>query len=681
MSIQTSSFLVPKNGNTWFLVEDIYLKGGFQVRQTVAERDAIPAPNLKHGMLVWTLDAATMWQLEADLITWTIFTGLQGPQGPAGTDGAAGPQGIAGQRGPVGATGPQGAAGIAGPQGIEGPSGVEGPQGPEGPIGTAGPQGTAGVKGDTGARGPTGLTGPQGAQGSQGPAGDPGPMGPEGPQGLEGPAGQQGLRGPQGDPGARGATGATGPQGADGLTGPKGDTGAPGADSMVQGPQGPEGQRGLQGDQGPPGMDGADSIVPGPQGDMGPIGPQGDPGPKGGPGADSIVPGPKGDQGLQGPAGPQGADSTVPGPAGPQGPKGDKGDTGAQGTPGTGIDAVGLAADLSIFDLQARGFVFLATDTAMLYIKVSNAEADWSAPLPFGVGAKGPKGDQGLPGAAGPAGVKGDTGLRGPIGPQGLDSTVPGPTGPAGPKGDTGLQGPTGAASTVAGPQGPEGPTGPAGPKGDTGLTGPQGPVGPAALHAATHHTGGTDALTASDIGAVPSTGGTVTGSLSVSSALSYKNTFATAAAFPDPVAFDGMFVKAVDTGKPYFARAGAWVELTVVPTGGQSYDLSFFVPGTMAVASELVGYIVVTQPIKLNAGLAGSIGKSKIAALADTTYQINVNGVSKGTVTFAAGTKVATFALATTQNLVAGDTIEIVTPSAVDTQIKDVVITIQGKV
>ena len=59
-----------------------------------------------------------------------------------------------------------------------------------------------------------------------------------------------------------------------------------------------------------------------------------------------------------------------------------------------------------------------------------------------------------------------------PRGDTGAASTVAGPQGPAGPAG------PTGAASTVAGPQGPAGPTGPTGPAST--VAGPQGPAGPA---------------------------------------------------------------------------------------------------------------------------------------------------------------------------------------------------------
>ena len=81
------------------------------------------------------------------------------------------------------------------PRGDKGDTGPAGPQGPAGETGPAGPQGP---KGDPGAQGETGPQGPKGDTGSQG------PIGPAGPQG------ETGAAGPTGPKGDRGATGATG---------------------------------------------------------------------------------------------------------------------------------------------------------------------------------------------------------------------------------------------------------------------------------------------------------------------------------------------------------------------------------------------------------------------------------------------------------------------------------------
>lgn len=74
MPIQLASNIVPRNSNTWYLLEDVYLKGGFQVRANTADRDSIDPLNLKAGMLCLTQDTKTLWILGDDLVTWTVFS-------------------------------------------------------------------------------------------------------------------------------------------------------------------------------------------------------------------------------------------------------------------------------------------------------------------------------------------------------------------------------------------------------------------------------------------------------------------------------------------------------------------------------------------------------------------------------------------------------------------------------
>lgn len=178
MPIQLASYIVPKNGGQFFLMEDKYVKGGYRVVANVTERDAINTVTLKQGALVYSIAEDSHWRY-TDVGTWeNIPIGVAGPVGPTGDTGTTG---ALGPVGPTGSTGAQGIAGVPGPVGPTGPTGSAGATGPVGPTGI---QGAAGTTGTTGPVGPTGAAGLAGTDGAQGPAGAPGPVGPTGPDGL-----------------------------------------------------------------------------------------------------------------------------------------------------------------------------------------------------------------------------------------------------------------------------------------------------------------------------------------------------------------------------------------------------------------------------------------------------------------------------------------------------------------
>ena len=197
-------------------------------------------------------------------------------------------------------------------------------------------QGEQGIQGPQGIQG---VPGPQGNTGPVGPQGEPGKVGPQGPQGIQGVPGPKGEQGPQGE---KGETGDTGPQGDPGQTGPQGQKGDKGdrGDRGAPGPQGEKGERGrgfvvmgyydsletLQGMH--PTAQAGDAYgigvaqpyeiyvwdgISGVWVNNGPIqgaqGPKGDPGQPGKDGAQ----GPKGDPGQDGEQGPAGASATING--------------------------------------------------------------------------------------------------------------------------------------------------------------------------------------------------------------------------------------------------------------------------------------------------------------------------------------------------------------------------------
>lgn len=73
MPVQLASFLIPRNNNTWYLVEDKFVKGGLQVLPNHAARDAINPLNLKTGQLVVTQNDNRVWQLHPDGVSWFEF--------------------------------------------------------------------------------------------------------------------------------------------------------------------------------------------------------------------------------------------------------------------------------------------------------------------------------------------------------------------------------------------------------------------------------------------------------------------------------------------------------------------------------------------------------------------------------------------------------------------------------
>lgn len=256
---------------------------------------------------------------------------------------------------------------------------------------------------------------------------------------------------------ARGETGATGATG--GVWYPAVDENGTltYAKLDTETPPGPYNIRGPQGAQG----------VQGPAGPAGTIGPQG---PRG-------IQGVKGDQGETGPVGATGPQ----GPAGPTGPQGQKGDDGADGRSFTILSRYGTLLELQnahptgeAGDAYAVGTV----DDFVVYHWDVEAE-DWAS-----LGK-----------------LQGPTGAQGPTGP----------TGPQGPKGDTGAQGPQG----IQGEIGPEGPAGAQGPPGTGIVSG--GTLGQVFVKTGPEdYATGWKTLTAGDVGALSTQGGTVDGTVTI---------------------------------------------------------------------------------------------------------------------------------------------------------------------
>ena len=72
MPIPLISEIVPKNNGQFALVDDKNLRGSYRICGNINDRNAIPADNLKFGMQVFVQEDGNIYNLEVDLVTWTL---------------------------------------------------------------------------------------------------------------------------------------------------------------------------------------------------------------------------------------------------------------------------------------------------------------------------------------------------------------------------------------------------------------------------------------------------------------------------------------------------------------------------------------------------------------------------------------------------------------------------------
>lgn len=117
---------------------------------------------------------------------------------------------------------------------------------------------------------------------------------------------------------------------------------------------------------------------------------------------------------------------------------------------------------------------------------------------------------------------------------------------------------------------------------------------------------------------------------------------------------------------------------LTAADLPAQPFDLTAFYPG-VPTASAIVTRVPVARAVTFPTSLTGSIGKASVAATAQTDFDVQKNGISVGTVRFAAGATTATFIAASAITLAAGDLLSVVAPSSVDATLANVGIVLAG--
>jgi len=101
-------------------------------------------------------------------------------------------------------------------------------------------------------------------------------------------------------------------------------------------------------------------------------------------------------------------------------------------------------------------------------------------------------------------------------------------------------------------------------------------------------------------------------------------------------------------------------------------YDLQTFFAGSPT-SSQLVVRFLAVRDLTLPTNLTGSACYAGVAALASTTFDIQKNGVSVGSLNFAASAQTATFTFASPVTLAATDRLDIIAPGSADANLADI--------
>ena len=197
-------------------------------------------------------------------------------------------------------------------------------------------------------------------------------------------------------------------------------------------------------------------------------------------------------------------------------------------------------------------------------------------------------------------------------------------------------------------------------------------------------------ALTELGLGKVDISGGTMTGFLELN-ADPTDPLHAATKQYVDDTAGVGAFVNITgdtmtgflelnaDPTDPLHASTKQYVDdLITTHTHNIPYDLAYFIGGNL-VASEIMGSFVATRNISIALNAPGSYAATEIPVQGGDPDQIlNIvhNGSTIGTVTFAALNTTGTIAIAAT-SLVPGDRLQLIAPVTVDTNLKDISISL----
>ena len=113
-------------------------------------------------------------------------------------------------------------------------------------------------------------------------------------------------------------------------------------------------------------------------------------------------------------------------------------------------------------------------------------------------------------------------------------------------------------------------------------------------------------------------------------------------------------------------------------PRGEAPYDIVVMWNGVLTASLVLID-MEFARPVWFPAGLRNSRFRAVTAATAQTDLDVQHNGVSVGTIRFAAAGTVATFIMAQSQAYAIGHALKIVAPASADATLADIRGTLAG--
>lgn len=136
-----------------------------------------------------------------------------------------------------------------------------------------------------------------------------------------------------------------------------------------------------------------------------------------------------------------------------------------------------------------------------------------------------------------------------------------------------------------------------------------------------------------------------------------------------------GAFLDLSDVPGSFASSAKKKVRVNSVPDALEFVDdtrnVAGFFGGAIPVSGIVFAYMPAV-PLNFPASLTGSVVKAKVAATAQTDFDLQKNGGSVGTIRFAIAGTVATYVSISAFSLAAGDLLEVVSPNPADATLED---------